>query len=91
MRVLNPLTEEEGALRTTLVPSILAVVRANRSRQVERVRVFELGTTFHPRGGDELPEERSALVAAITGGDPGLWAKGAPVPLFFDLKVVNIH
>jgi len=86
VRVLNPLTDEEGALRTTLVPSILGVVRSNRSRQVERVRVFELGPSFHPRAEGELPEERQELVAAIAGGVDGLWEKGAPVPIFFELK-----
>ncbi|HSJ98095.1 MAG TPA: phenylalanine--tRNA ligase subunit beta, partial [Myxococcota bacterium] len=89
VRVTNPLTEEEGALRTTLVPSILGVVRSNRSRQVERVRVFELGRTFHPRAdapGTELPRERSQLVAAIAGGPDGLWEQGPPVPVFFELK-----
>lgn len=86
LRVLNPLTEEEGWLRTTLVPSILAVVRGNRSRQVERVRVFELGASFHPRAPGELPEERPELVAAIAGSADGLWQAGTPVPVFFELK-----
>lgn len=86
VRVLNPLTEDEGALRTTLVPSILAVVHGNRSRQVERVRVFELGRTFHPRAPGELPDERRELVAAIAGGSEGLWESGARVPVYFELK-----
>jgi phenylalanyl-tRNA synthetase beta chain len=86
VRVLNPLTEEEGALRTTLVPSIVAVVRANRSRQVERVRVFEVGRRFQPRGAGELPEERLELVAAIAGRPEGLWEQGAEAPVFFELK-----
>lgn len=86
VRVLNPLTEEEAALRTTLVPSILAVVRGNRSRQAERVRVFEVGRCFHPRAENELPEERLELVAAIAGRPEGLWEQGADVPVFFELK-----
>lgn len=86
VRVQNPLTEEEGALRTTLVPSILAAVRGNRSRQLERVRLFELGATFHPRAPGELPEERPELVAAIAGSADGLWQAGPPVPVYFELK-----
>jgi len=86
LRVLNPLTEEEGALCTTLVPSILGVVRSNRSRQVERVRVFELGRTFHPRAPGELPEERRELVAAIAGSAEGLWERSAPGSVYFELK-----
>src|SRR5690606_4618077 len=64
VQVTNPLTEEAGARRTTLVPSLLQVVHANRSRQVERVRVFEIGRTFHPREPGALPDERRELVAA---------------------------
>jgi phenylalanyl-tRNA synthetase beta chain len=86
VRVLNPLTEEEGALRTSLVPSILGVVRSNRSRQVERVRVFELGASFHPRAAGELPDERPELVAAIAGPAEGLWEPVPPPPVYFELK-----
>jgi phenylalanyl-tRNA synthetase beta chain len=87
VRVQNPLTEEEGALHSTLVPSLLGVVHANHARQVERVRVFEVGRTFHPGAEGELPRERVGLVAAISRGGDWLWeAKAAPV--FFELKGV---
>ena len=86
VRVRNPLTEEEGALRTTLVPSILGVVRSNRSRQVERVRVFEVGRSFHPGAPGALPDERLELVAAIAGSPEGLWERGVTAPVFFELK-----
>jgi phenylalanyl-tRNA synthetase beta chain len=84
VRLQNPLTEDEGALRTFLLPSLLGVVQANRARQVERIRIFEVGRTFHPRAGDELPDERLALAAAITQGGERLWDAGAPI--FFELK-----
>jgi phenylalanyl-tRNA synthetase beta chain len=86
VRLHNPLTDEEGALRTTLVPAILGVVRSNRSRQVERVRVFEVGRRFHPGAPGALPEERLELVAVIAGSPEGLWERRAAVPVFFELK-----
>jgi len=86
VQVTNPLTEEEGALRTTLVPSLLQVVHANRSRQVERVRVFEIGRTFHPREPGALPDERRELVAAVAGAAEGLWEARPPLPVYFELK-----
>jgi len=84
VRLQNPLTEDEGALRTFLLPSLLGVIQANRARQVERIRIFEVGRTFHPRAEGELPDERLALAAAITQGGERLWDVRAPV--FFELK-----
>lgn len=89
VRVSNPLTDDEGALRSTLVPSLLGVVQANRSHQVEPIRVFEIGRTFHPRAAGELPEERVALVAALTRGGERLWSGSVTAPLFFELKGVS--
>jgi phenylalanyl-tRNA synthetase beta chain len=88
VRVSNPLTEEEAALRPTLLPSLLGVVHANRSHQLERVRVFEVGRTFHPRGGEALPDERRVLAAMLTQGGESLWASPGGVPIFFEAKGV---
>jgi phenylalanyl-tRNA synthetase beta chain len=86
VRLLNPLAEEESVLRTTLAASLLGVVRSNRSRQVERVRVFEVGRVFAPRGGSELPVERLHLAAAITAGADRLWDETGGAPVLFELK-----
>ena len=53
----NPLSEEAGVLRPSLVPGMLAMIAGNLNRDVDDVRLFELGTVF---GGttekvDELP------------------------------------
>jgi phenylalanyl-tRNA synthetase beta chain len=85
VRLVNPLTDEESQLRTTLVPSLLGVARLNRSRQVERVRAFEVGRVFAPRGGDELPQEARHVAAIVTRGEGGLWSQNA-APLFFEAK-----
>ncbi len=85
VRLQNPLTDEEGALRSTLVPSLLGVVHRNRAHQAERVRVFEVGRTFHPSDPGELPREQLALVAVLTRGGERLWEAGA-APVFFELK-----
>jgi phenylalanyl-tRNA synthetase beta chain len=92
VRLVNPLREEEPLLRTTLLPSILRLVQQNRSRQVGRIEVFELGRLFRAGGppsrwGSDLPEESLSLAAAITEReDRGLWEAPTSVPLFFNLK-----
>ena len=45
----NPLSEEAGLLRTTLLPGLVAAARRNFSRGAEGVALFETGTVFHPR------------------------------------------
>jgi len=64
---VNPISEEESRLRSTLVPSLLRLVRQNRNRQVDEVRVFEVCRVFRPQGDDGLPDEPHQVAAAITG------------------------
>jgi phenylalanyl-tRNA synthetase beta chain len=47
----NPMVEDHTHLRTTLLPGLLAAARANVSRGVTDIRLFELGTTFHAAAG----------------------------------------
>jgi len=86
VRLANPLTDEESQLRTTLVPSLLGVARLNRSRQVDRVRAFEVGRVFAPRDGDALPQETLQVAGILTRGEGGLWSPSAPPPLYFEAK-----
>ncbi|MCH8083196.1 MAG: phenylalanine--tRNA ligase subunit beta, partial [Myxococcales bacterium] len=92
VRLVNPIREEEPLLRTTLLPSILQLVQQNRSRQLGRIEIFELGRLFRADGapsrwGGDLPEESLGLAAAIVEReDRGLWEAPTSVPLFFNLK-----
>jgi phenylalanyl-tRNA synthetase beta chain len=42
----NPLSEEAGVLRPSLVPGMLSMIAGNLHRDVSDVRLFELGTVF---------------------------------------------
>jgi phenylalanyl-tRNA synthetase beta chain len=87
LRILNPINDEEPLLRTTLLPSLLRLVRQNRNRQVDRVRLFELSRVFRPGAGEELPDEPLCAAAVLTAGEERqLWE--APAPLFFQAKGV---
>jgi phenylalanyl-tRNA synthetase beta chain len=71
--VRNPLSEEEGCLRTTLLPAVLGALRANASRGRSDAAVFEMGRVFLPGDGD-LPEQPQRLAFAAAGRAPGpLW------------------
>jgi phenylalanyl-tRNA synthetase beta chain len=61
----NPLSEEAGVMRPSLVPGLLNAVAGNLNRDVSDVRLFELGTAFS--GTTEKVEERPALAFAAAG------------------------
>jgi phenylalanyl-tRNA synthetase beta chain len=74
--VRNPLSEEEPALRTTLLPGLLATLGRNLARGMRDVELFELGAVFTggPRtpaplpGVDRRPDDDT--LAALLGAVP---------------------
>ncbi len=83
----NPLSDEAGVLRPSLVPGTLSAVAGNLHRDVSEVRIFELGTVFS--GTTERVEERPALAFAAVGALPDQSAlhSGRAIE-FHDLKGV---
>jgi len=83
----NPLSEEAGVLRPSLVSGILSAVAGNLHRDVSDVRLFELGTVFS--GTTEKVGERRALAFTAVGTLPDQSAlhPGRAVE-FHDLKGV---
>ena len=83
----NPLSEEAGVMRPSLVPGMLTMLAGNLNRDVSDVRLFELGTVFS--GTTEKVEERPALAFGAAGLTPD---QGALHPVrvieFHDLKGV---
>jgi phenylalanyl-tRNA synthetase beta chain len=55
VRLANPISEQEPALRTTLLPPLLATLRRNLGRMPHGSRdiaLYEIGAVFYPRAGD---------------------------------------
>lgn len=46
IRLLNPISSQMGVMRSSLLGSLLQVLKYNVDRRAERVRVFELGRVF---------------------------------------------
>ena len=61
----NPLSEEAGMLRPSLVPGILSMLALNLNRDVEDAALFEMGTVFS--GSPDRVDERPALAIGATG------------------------
>jgi phenylalanyl-tRNA synthetase beta chain len=81
----NPLSEEAGLLRPSLVPGMLTMIAGNLHRDVSDVRLFELGTVFS--GTTEKVEERPGLAFGAAGSLPEQGALHPPRPIdFHDVK-----
>lgn len=85
----NPISSNEGRLRSSVLPGVLRRVEYNLARGIESVRLFELGTAFFPSEPGELPVEEPRLAVALTGPNgPGHWSsQPGPVDLW-DLKAL---
>ena len=83
----NPLSEEAGVLRPSLVPGMLAMIAGNLNRDVSDVRLFEVGTVFS--GNTEKVEERPSLAFGAVGSLPEQGALQASRTIeFHDVKGV---
>jgi phenylalanyl-tRNA synthetase beta chain len=82
----NPLSAELGVMRTSLLPGLVAALIANRRRQQERVRLFELGNVF--AAGRDAPVETSRIAGAAVGtAFAEQWGETPRRPVdFFDVK-----
>lgn len=65
--LMNPLSEDQGVMRTMMLPSLLQNVSRNTNRQNKDVRMFEIGKVFHPEEGEQLPRENMRLAGVLTG------------------------
>lgn len=75
--LLNPLSEDQSVLRTSLLPNLLAAARRNLAFRVADVALFEVGKCFLSRGAKELPHEPTHLAAALSGlAQPTSWWAG---------------
>ncbi|MFC9340578.1 phenylalanine--tRNA ligase subunit beta [Streptomyces sp. NPDC057020] len=80
VKLVNPLSDEEPALRTTLLPGLLGALRRNDSRGSHDLALFETGLVFRPEGQpgvavrlpvDRRPtDEEIAAVNAVLPAQP---------------------
>ncbi len=78
VKIINPLGEDTSVMRTVLTPNMLEVLGRNYSRNIDKVKAFEIGNTFmdNPISPEKLPDEDYSLCI-------GMYGKGCD---FFTLK-----
>lgn len=82
LKVQNPLTVEQGAMRTSVLPGLLRNLSFNLSRGSADVRLYELGRVYLPRPDERHPSGKLAWPVA----EPrrlGLVAQGRAAPRFW--------
>ena len=67
VRILNPLTEDQTVMRTSLVPGLLETMHRNVSQQNRNLKLFETGKIFINKSREELPDEVEILAGLWTG------------------------
>ncbi|MGW6138571.1 phenylalanine--tRNA ligase subunit beta [Streptomyces sp. NPDC055140] len=76
VKLVNPLSDEEPALRTTLLPGLLEALRRNDGRGSHDLALFETGLVFRPTGDEpqavRLPADRRPTDEEIADLDAAL-------------------
>ncbi|MFF3486744.1 phenylalanine--tRNA ligase subunit beta [Streptomyces sp. NPDC002701] len=74
--LVNPLSDEEPAMRTTLLPGLLGALRRNDGRGSHDLALFETGLVFRPTGEEgkaaRLSVDRRPTAEEIAGIDAAL-------------------
>ena len=88
IQVLNPLTEGQDRLRSSLIPGLLRNLAHNLNHHLPEGRLFEAGRVFRPSDTrSELPEEEERLGLVLGGKSSARhWSEPERPPDFFDLK-----
>ena len=89
IHILNPLTEDQAVMRTSLVTGLVETAVYNIDQQIKNIKIFEIGKVFINPESQDLPLEPEFLAALWTGSrDEASW-HGREIPCdFYDIKGV---
>ena len=87
--ILNPISDQLGVLRTSIVPGLLESMARNTAKQVDTLALFEIGKVFFDKAPGEQPEEVEVVGGLITGyRREQTWYSKRQAVDFYDLKGV---
>ena len=66
IELLNPLSQEQGVLRTTLIPGLACAVAHNLNQKQDYIALFECANVFFEKGGSVCQELRLGLALSGT-------------------------
>ncbi|NLZ19697.1 MAG: phenylalanine--tRNA ligase subunit beta [Bacteroidales bacterium] len=91
VKIVNPLSQDLGVMRQSLIPGGLEVVAYNLNRQMSSLRTFEYGSVYSrlpDKPGETLEgyEEHTCFTLMLTGTPDKSWRQEAPKSDYFQLK-----
>ncbi|MGB9791576.1 MAG: phenylalanine--tRNA ligase subunit beta [Thermacetogeniaceae bacterium] len=86
VRIQNPLREDQGVLRPSLLPGLVNTISLNYKRKQVDLGIFELGAVFESRGSEELPLEKLRLGMAACGKMERGWLEPVQERDFYYIK-----
>jgi phenylalanyl-tRNA synthetase beta chain len=93
VKIINPLGEENSVMRTILTPNMMEILGRNFSRNIDKVRAYEIGNTFTQNliEAEGLPDEQDSMVIASYGKDESFFTlKGMIVELLSIFGIEDI-
>ena len=89
IHILNPLSEDQAVMRTSLATGLIQTAVYNIAQQVKNLKLFEIGKSFIKTKSQELPREPEFLAALWTGSRHNASWHGREIPCdFYDIKGV---
>jgi phenylalanyl-tRNA synthetase beta chain len=87
IHILNPLSEDQAVMRTSLATGLIQTAVYNIAQQVKNLKLFEIGKLFLKTDSQQLPWEPEFLAALWTGArhDASWHAREIPCD-FYDIK-----
>jgi phenylalanyl-tRNA synthetase beta chain len=82
----NPLSEEQGILRTGLLPGLVEALRHNFQVDEFDLKFFEIGRIFHRASGDTCQEQDRLSIGISGRANPTDWRRNADEYDLFVLK-----
>lgn len=86
VKIKNPLSSQESVLRTSILPGLVKVARANQRSRIPGMFTWEIGTIFFPCG-ENLPKEAEQL-GLLSFGEiiPQTWVSQKEMSGFYQMK-----
>ncbi|MCR4432057.1 MAG: phenylalanine--tRNA ligase subunit beta [Tepidanaerobacteraceae bacterium] len=91
--LMNPLSEEQSIMRTTLIPNMLDVVAYNLNQKIEEIRLYETGTVYIPKELPlrELPCEKKKLTIGLCGKQADFYELKKTIETLFAVLKIRLY
>jgi phenylalanyl-tRNA synthetase beta chain len=88
IQLRNPISEELGTLRTSLVPGLLQIVKWNKNRYLNDQKLFEIGNIFYWLDNKHTSHHEKQKISLVRTGNASSknWIEQERSSTFYDLK-----